>query len=387
MCLVKTLLKLKAMKSIIYIFLFCFWFSLDLSAQKYSTMVMEDWVDGNWKATSKFTNAFDSKGNIIKATIELWDELFGIWDKTVTTHTLNSNSMIDYSITQMWNNDENNWVNSQKTIYTYDESNRILTEKMQMWMDTEWMDVSISTNTYNANGMLVNKLSKNGFFGEMSNFMQIIYSFNSDGTENQTIMQMWNTESGTWKNQMRSTNTYNSSKNIVSVLTENDEAGEWVNNMNSILSYNPDGSVKEALGQDWVEGSWLDSWKEFQTYNSNGSVKEKLIMDWLPEQSKWENGARWTYTYDTSSIIQPELATTDFISVFPNPFADIIEIKRNSLAETNIRLYSSSGQLVRIFTPDESHSSINLGSLAKGVYLLQISTNKSQNLVKLLKYK
>jgi hypothetical protein len=373
------------MKSIIYIFLFCFWFSLDLSAQKYSTMVMEDWVDGNWKATSKFTNAFDSNGNIIKVTIEVWDELFGIWDKTATTHTLNSNSMIDYSITQMWNNDENNWANSQKTIYTYDGSKRILTEKMQMWMDPDWMDVSISTNTYNANGLLINKLSKNGFFGSMSNFMQVDYSYNPDGTENQTMIQIWNTESQTWKNEMRSTNTYDASKKISSVLTESDVAGAWVNSMNSTLSYNPDGSVKESLGRDWIDGIWVDAWKEFQTYNTNGSVKEKLIKDWIQENNDWENASRWTFTYDASSSIQSQLAGADQLKVFPNPFSNSISIEYNSLNVSDIQLYNSNGQLVRTIRKGEPLSTINLFALKNGVYILKVTTPESQKVVKLLK--
>jgi hypothetical protein len=346
---------------------------------------MEDWVNGTWKITSQYSNTFDSNGNITKANIEIWNNLLGTMDKTVITYTLNANSTINYSITQIWSSDVNNWIDSQKTIYTYDGSKRILSEKMQMWMDPEWIDVSLTTNTYNANGLIINKLSKNGFFGAMNNFMQVNYSYNSDGTEDQTVIQIWDTQTGTWENQMRSTNTYDSSKKIISVLTENGEAGEWVKIMKSTLNYNPDGSVKESLGQDWVDGSWVDSFKEFQSYNTNGTVKEKLIMDWLPEQSKWENGSRWTYIYDASSNIEPQLAEADQLKVFPNPFSHFISIESSSLKVSNYLIYNTSGQLVRTIEKGEPLSSINLAALKSGVYLLKVNTPESQKVIKLVK--
>jgi len=375
------------MRPILYLTFFSLFFSLNLTAQeKYSTMTMEDWVDGGWKTTSKYSNAFDSNGNIIKVTIEIWNELFGKMDKTVINHTLNANATINYSITQMWDNEVNDWIDSQKTIFTYDASKRVLTEKVQMWIDPDWMDISITINSY-ANGLLINKISKNGVFGEMNNFMQIIYSYNSDGAEYQTVIQMWDALSETWKNQMQSTNTYDSSKKIIFVLTENSALGEWIKNMKSTFSYNIDGTVKESLGQDWVDGYWVDSWKEFQSYNINGTVKEMLIMDWSTVQSKWENGSRWTYTYDASSIVQPELTGTDQLKVFPNPFNNVISIELGSSKISSIQIYNTNGQLLRNIEKGEPLSAINLSAFKSGVYLLKVNSPESQKVIKMLKNK
>jgi hypothetical protein len=290
-------------------------------------------------------------------------------------------------MTQIWDSDQNKWVDTQKTIFTYDESKRVLTESIQMWDGTKWMDMSVSTHTYNASGQPLTQMTQMPDFhtGDLRNFMKITYTYNPDGTENQNLIQVWGAHSGTWENSMRSTNTYNVAKKILLVLTEEYESDQWFNNMKSTMTYNADGSVKESLVQDWDNGSWIDSWKELETYNANGSITEKLIMDWLVDQSKWENGSRWTYTYHSLTFIQSELAGTDQVRVFPNPFTDAISIDCNTSKISGIQLFTDNGQLIWNFVNGEPLSKINLASLKNGIYFLNVVSPESQKVVKLLK--
>lgn len=379
------------MKPIIYIFLFCLCFSLHLSAQNYKSMVMEDWVNSNWAHATRTANTFDSNGNITMVTMDSLNYATSVWDKSMlTTNTLNPNSTINYSIIQSWNKVGNNWEDALKMIYTYDGSKNVLTQKMQMFFGADWMDFSMSTYSY-SNGFLSKNVEQqlNFMTNMMENSSQSNYSYNADGTENQNLSQNWNIMMGAWVNNMRTTNTYDASKRISSILTEDFTTGAWVNSTKSTMTYNPNGSISESLGQDWnvSTSSWVDNQKENYSYNADGSTNQILTTEWKSNLNKWDNQSRITYTYNSTSFSQLELADSGQLRVFPNPFTNIVTIDYKSLKAFSIQIYNSNGQLVKNIEKGEPLSIINLASLKNGIYLLKVVSPESQKVVKLLKYK
>ena len=379
------------MKSIIYIFLFSIYFSIQVTAQKYTTLLVETWANSNWKNSMRMINTFDSNGNLTKEVSDSWNLTSSVWENSlVTNHTLNSNSTVNFSITQSWDKDMGMWVNLYKMIYTYDASKNVLTQKTQMDMGAGWADFTMTTNTYNANGQLIKSLGQamDLLTMQMKDANQTTYSYNADGTENQSVSQEWNSTSAAWKNSMRSTNTYNASKKLTLVLTEDFTADVWVNDTKSILSYNTNGLVSEALYQDWdaTAAAWVDTDKDIFTYNANGSVNQMTVMEWKKDQSKWENQSRLTYTYPIATFVDPAIADLDQLLVFPNPFNNVITIENTTLKEFNLQIYNANGQLVKSIENEHPFSTINLASLNKGVYFLKVVSPESQKVLKILKY-
>ena len=364
-------------------------FSFNLSAQNYSTVIMEDWENGAWVNSWRMTNSFDSNGNIIKLTNESWNTTTKVWDKdNITSHTLNTNATINYSITQSWDKDNNKWEDFQKTIYTYDASKKILTQKMQIILITDWMDFSMTTNTYNGSGQLTKSVDQqiNFLTMQLANSFQQTITYNADGTVNQSVFQKWNETLNAWENSQRTTNTYDGTKKITSVLIEDFKNNVWINNMKGSNTYNIDGTVKEGLGQDWnvALNKWDDSSKEFYTYNTNATLKQLLIMEWSLTSNAWVNQSRMTYTYG-ATFVEPDMTISTQFKVFPNPFTDVISIRYNSLEGTNFQLYNANGQLVRAFEKGEPLSEINLSQLRNGIYLLKVNLAESRQVVKLVK--
>lgn len=379
------------MKSTLYICLFSICFSLNLPAQKYASMIMEDWVNGNWVISMRLTNTFDSNGNVIAEAYDGWNDTTKVWEKNMlSTHTLNSNSTINYTLIQMWNKDENKWDDMQKMMYTYDGSKNTLTQKTQWYSGTDWMDYSMANFTYDASGHLVKNINQQLDFMTMmmKDSYQSTYSYNDDGTENQHLSQNWNSTIGIWENTTRSTNIYDS-KRISSILTEEFTTGAWVNSMKSIITYNENGSANESLTQEWniSTSSWVDTGKEFYSYYPDGTNYQMLMTEWKTDLNKWENQSRITYTNDASSFIKPGLEVTNQLRVFPNPFTDVLSIEYKSLGEFSIQLFNANGQLVRTIEKGESISEINLVSLKNGVYFLKVVSPESQKVVKILKNK
>jgi len=377
------------MKSIIYIFLFCICFSIHLSAQNYTSLIMEDWKNGAWVNTMRMANTFDSNGRIIKLTGDGWNTATSVWDKnTITTNTLNANGTINYSIMQSWDKNKSVWEDAMKTIYTYDASKNILTQKSQMKLDTDWIDFSLTTNTYNASGQLTKSVDQqvNIMTMQMLNSYQDTYTYNADGTENQNVSQRWNVATSAWDNATRYTNTYDGSKRITAMLMEKYENSAWINDMKTTVTYNADGTVKESLEQDWnvTLSKWDDAWKDFYTYNTNATPKQVLTMEWSTTGNNWVNQSRMTYSYG-ATIIEPNLTAETPLQAFPNPFTDVISIKYNSLEGTSIRIFNINGQLIRTFEKGEPLSEINLSELRNGIYLLQVNSAESRQVLKLVK--
>ena len=75
------------------------------------------------------------------------------------------------------------------------------------------------------------------------------------------------------------------------------------------------------------------------------------------------------------------------ISFYPNPVNDILTIKNADIKQNEIHLFSLTGQekLIRLVNGDNSSTNLDLSSLEKGVYLLQIKTSKTNLIKRLIK--
>lgn len=281
------------------------------------------------------------------------------------------------------------WENNHKLLYTYDGSMKVLTLKMQMNLGTGWMDFSMTTNTYNASGQLIKSVGQamDLLTMQLKDALQTNFTYNVDGTENQSVSQNWSNTSAAWGNSARSTNTYNASKKLTQVLTEDFTANAWINDTKSILTYNTNGLVNEALYQDWnaTGSAWADTDKDIFTYNANGSINQMTVMEWKKDQSKWENQYRYTYTYPVVTFVSAATDDPNQLRAFPNPFNNVISLENTGLKEFSLQIFNANGQLVKSIENGQSHSTINLASLHSGVYFLKVISPESQKVIKLLK--
>ncbi len=62
----------------------------------------------------------------------------------------------------------------------------------------------------------------------------------------------------------------------------------------------------------------------------------------------------------------------DAISIYPNPFKDVLYLERSGIAVESLRIYDLNGQLIKEETLD--HNQIEISQLSKGIYILHIET-------------
>ena len=78
-----------------------------------------------------------------------------------------------------------------------------------------------------------------------------------------------------------------------------------------------------------------------------------------------------------------ENATVEF-SVYPNPFSDFVNVVGMETSETvSYRMYTIDGKLIK--SGEILNSQIDLNTLTKGMYLLQMTTNGRTETKKIIK--
>lgn len=83
-------------------------------------------------------------------------------------------------------------------------------------------------------------------------------------------------------------------------------------------------------------------------------------------------------------------AQTDFLTVYPNPFDNYLQIKHNALKDGNtyVQIRSLTGQVIYTATPNVENSSItltNLSEIPAGLYICTVKTEGKEIAVKVLK--
>ena len=274
------------------------------------------------------------------------------------------------TIMQDW--DGSQWLNTFRSVQTYDGSNRLLTSMSQVWEVDMWANSSLLTYTYNGSGLVSELVFQSWVAEAWVNFFKSLFTYSGNRLDT-TISQVW--DGSVWVNQGRNTYTYNGSDQVTTILNEgwNDPvwvsailatntytggnltqslnqswAGQW-NNL-SKRDYAYDGSNNEILsvGYGWVSNNWnandtdtsryvsnrlservyvtlqpfLYVSRDLFTYDGSGNLIEEIGQADIV--GTWTNGSRTTYTYSTSGIFDDDASSVPsgfgLAQNYPNPF-------------------------------------------------------------------
>jgi hypothetical protein len=132
------------------------------------------------------------------------------------------------------------------------------------------------------------------------------------------------------------------------------------------------------------EPNFMQSWL---INNSMGAAENIYITDYINGSYGWANNINlegftyFTYTHniDTTLSTNYQLACKE-LNTYPNPVQNILTVE-NFINLKNIKIYSSIGQLVIETKSDK----IDFSNLSKGIYILQLYTDKDILTKKIIK--
>jgi len=212
--------------------------------------------------------------------------------------------------------------------------NTMLSEE---WTNNAWANSSKITNTYDANGHLINTLIEdwNAEVSAWNNGFMFSHTPNTDGTVKETLSQAWENNAwldvqktvytysptkkvltemtqllfeGTAMDFMKNTYTYNEIDSLATMVTQmvNPLTLELVNSLQETYTYNTDGTEHQMVSQTWsLLNVWENANRYTNTYDNAKKITSDLTEKW--ENNAWVNESRTTYTYNAGGFIQESL--------------------------------------------------------------------------------
>jgi uncharacterized delta-60 repeat protein len=149
----------------------------------------------------------------------------------------------------------------------------------------------------------------------------------------------------------------------------------------AVLKYHTNGSLDSTFG---TRGMVVTL--EARGYAMALQTDEKIIVGGVLYNEKGINFAVARYLNNEQTGIQEEL-TDVFLSIYPNPFINIVTIETSLLTpESNLFIFNLNGQELLQQRMIANKTEIDLDKLSKGIYILKYTDNKVSVAKKIIKY-
>lgn len=369
--------------------------------------IMEAYDDdkGTYTEVLKETYAYYSNGKLSQTEFSY----MGATDWTASVkmdYSYHSNGFLEETITSNWNDATKTYMNNRRDFVAYDGDN-IKEQISYSWVNNAWKADDKTTFNYVGNVF--------------------------------TTYDTYEWENSKWENDGRGTIEYDGNQKISLITTEEYEAGVWVFEdrttfkrdqstgriteiiyeewngtsweKDNLTQYMPDtkGNRKTEIysesndGTSWIEENKIDYDYDYNTlmskYNNPfhlNAHSHKLGVEDIPHyhkvvsslqsenedsgisargQASWEIDSRTIYYYSDDTMGLDDLSNSDFISVFPNPVINSLNITLKDAIQGHASLYDINGRLVMEQPLQPLNSTINVQNLNSGFYVLKIATD------------
>lgn len=109
-----------------------------------------------------------------------------------------------------------------------------------------------------------------------------------------------------WINDSRMLSSYDSNRNLISIIEQDWKDEEWLNMEKIEYSYDKNGNETEKLTLFWFEGEWKNKQLDKTEFDSVNKISSKIESGW--RYDRWIEGSKDIYSYDN------QLNRTEIIS-------------------------------------------------------------------------
>ena len=264
---------------------------------------------------------------------------FKMKKKTVLKSANAEKQQLDYSIGMDWNSETSQWVNSDKSEYTYDANGNLTVRIYSYWNSgtSQWVNSDLEEYTYDANGNPTVRIYS-GWNSETSQWVnsdKYEYTYDANGNPTVEIYSLWNSETSQWENSDKSEYTYDLSYGLNDLILPN--LDYFVPDYSNLIVNKP----VDFIDYNYIDGSWVNVWKG-------------------------------TYYYSTVNVTSVSDLSKQVYSIYPNPVLDRLNFNiQHSNNTFTFELYDSQGRKL-ISKEIINNSQLNLEGLTKGIYLYNL---------------
>lgn len=146
-----------------------------------------------------------------------------------------------------------------------------------------------------------------------------------------------------------------------------------------IVMYSSDASAAWSVGSATIAGGQplLDAKAHLSTSGDNGStwIFSPLVLRFRSV----------VYGKDATLAVDDSVRSAFDIQVYPNPTSDILNIKLDKAQKSTFKIFDLAGKLVKESSSLDQTTEINISSLPKGIYIININTGKESVNKKIIK--
>lgn len=198
----------------------------------------------SWDNGSRSVYTYNASGKVETLQLDYW---IGSWSPlSKNTYTYDANSYQAGVFAQTWVPETSSWENSTQTTYTNDANGNVLQWISQQWDGIQWINSQKTIQTFNGSNQLTS-----------------------------VIVQTWE-DNMAWNNFSRSSYTYDEDR-VVFALFQNWDAPNniWRDDNHGNYTYNPDGTIAFYISQQWQDGIWVNFQKAIYSYATLGLVSNQ----------------------------------------------------------------------------------------------------------------
>ncbi len=263
----------------------------------------------NGKSKKKYT--YNNKGLIVKYISQKYEyEFDDDWvneERELTTYDTNGN--IIEEVKQEWADWLNKWINKRKSINTYDNNNNLLKNESQKWdIDLEkWENYHRYVYEYDNNFKIE---FSNEYWNSNEEKWDVRYHgyYTNDGINIRKIfIEKWNENNNEFENSFQKNYTYDNNNNQIEYFSQKWDKGlgVWINYKKEINEYDNFNNDILYQRQTWDKNKekWINTRKTSRTYNANNSLTLFLTQEWSNTSEEWINKLRDVYIFNNNNLL------------------------------------------------------------------------------------
>ncbi len=345
--------------------------------------LFQNWEEDVWVNSSRTLYSYENVNMNDRLITSLYESNYGngLETSSKTDYTYDANGNLTSEINYTWDAAQETWINNLKKSSTYNADNKLVSILSEIWVNNAWQNSSQQTQTYDASGFLVHVELQTWNQNNWQNLTQYDLVNNAGGKVIQSTFEAWS--SGNWIPESRFNYTYTAFGAVETNVEEHWTSGSWVNYLRQTLTYDAGELVLTKLSESWNGTQWGNI-MHIDYFNFGSSVNEFIVRSWNATTSSWENTLKATYAYLYIVTGLEELAANP-VEVYPNPAHDLVYVKFGKATQANIQVLDLSGKIVTQIEAGGVIHAIDISEMADGVYSVVVNADGKREVRKVVK--
>lgn len=244
----------------------------------------------------------------------------------------------DSLITEVWNNNENEWQKRWKESYTYNSNGYPIEYIVSTWNGSSWTYENKMSYDLDNNGNVLT-INTSIYSSQNQAWIEIVKvqcKYDKNGNRSEWVMNRFSGSNNTWEQYSKRTFVSDKKQREISIIDYSWNAANssweylqkndyqyyddiviqtitfaWMSERNAWEYFklhqtelDDNGNIIEKSECYWniIDSSWVNIQKEEMVYDTDGNMYQSTIATWNVKREAWVDVTRYLYTYDNAGV-------------------------------------------------------------------------------------